>query len=293
MPGIYDNQEALAAQHQRKQQRVRRRRSRRRAEAEASHLAQIAAQNRASEISKDLAGYWEALAASSWVSSSDEDDADDSSKDESSNKVGDASAVGAAGRSTAAGPADTSSLPSPSSSSLAAAAGLTGAAAAGAAGAQAAAAGSAAAAVTAGGWPAVTPDELAAVLRARSAVVLDVRTSRDWDWGKIKGAVHCPFVLSKGSSLSPVIERNPRFLEQVASKVRDKGKRVIVYGPGRAPSAEEGAVYVSKEMFVSLAPTATGAGDEEVGAGIVCIYDKLSWVSCDSGRASVGWVQAG
>lgn len=63
----------------------------------------------------------------------------------------------------------------------------------------------AAQAATPSGLPACTPDELAAALRDRSVVAIDVRSARDWDWGRIKGAAHAPYAVTSGSSLAPEV----------------------------------------------------------------------------------------
>ncbi len=63
----------------------------------------------------------------------------------------------------------------------------------------------AAQAATPSGLPACTPDELAVALRDRSVVAIDVRSARDWDWGRINGAAHAPYVVTSGSSLAPEV----------------------------------------------------------------------------------------
>jgi len=100
------------------------------------------------------------------------------------------------------------------------------------------------------------------MLKSGSAAVLDVRSARDYEWGKIKGALHAPVVVSRGSSLNPVTEPNPGFVAAVAARVRDRAAPVVLYGPGRADDRAD-SVYVSKEMFVSLVPIRKG--DKEVG----------------------------
>lgn len=56
---------------------------------------------------------------------------------------------------------------------------------------------------TASGLPGVGPDELAAALQRRAVVALDVRGAKEFEWGRIKGAAHAPYVLVSGPSLSP------------------------------------------------------------------------------------------
>jgi rhodanese-related sulfurtransferase len=239
MPGLDDSPEAEARrEHWRARRRRRARPPPRAADAGASLAAQAAAEGRAA-LSEGLSGYWETLAANSWVSSSassvDEEEADEE---------GSAAAAEGAGAGAGAGPSSSSGV-----------GGVGGVGVGGGGGGG-------------GSGGTVTPDELAAALRAGSAAVLDVRGAREWEWGKIKGARHAPFVLSKGSSLNPTVEPNPGFLAAAAAAAPNKGRPVIVYGAGSAPAPEEDAVYVSKEMFVSLAPG--GAGGEVhwvVGSG--------------------------
>jgi rhodanese-related sulfurtransferase len=256
MPGVDDSPEAVEAQ----QQKWRRRRwgsrpTRQEAEAGASERAAAAAAARGrAAAAEGLGAYWESLAQNSWVTSSEEEQLPSDSEERRPAADEQRQHMDSSGSGNGGGN---------SSPKSATGAGVGGDAAA--------------AAVSPGGWPLVTPDDLAAALRSKSAVVLDVRTARDWEWGKIKGAAHCPFIESKGSSLSPTIERNPRFLDHAKSKAPDKGRHVIVYGPGRAQTAEEGAVFVSKELFVSLAPGAAGGEEWQVrGRGL--LGDLNAWV---------------
>ena len=53
--------------------------------------------------------------------------------------------------------------------------------------------------------PSVGPAQVAERLRNREAVVVDVRTPREWRAGRIRGALHVPF-----HELSARIDRMPR-----------------------------------------------------------------------------------
>lgn len=118
---------------------------------------------------------------------------------------------------------------------------------------------------TPSGLPAVTPDELAAALRSRSVVALDVRSVREWDWGRIKGAAHAPYVVTSGSSLAPEVRPNPDFLQAAAQALGPPGasRPAVLYGPGAPLDADASASFVSKEAFVSIAPNGTGQVDGE------------------------------
>lgn len=130
---------------------------------------------------------------------------------------------------------------------------------------------------TASGLPGVTPDELAEALRARRAVVLDLRTAREVDWGKIKGSVHAPFATTSGSSLAPEVHRNPCFLDAARAKLGPPGAAgpaVVLVGPGAPLEESTTEKFVSKEKFVSTCPTGVAIVDGEV-----------------SGQAAGPWVQ--
>lgn len=119
---------------------------------------------------------------------------------------------------------------------------------------------------TPSGLPGMTPDELAAALRIRSAVVLDVRAAREWDWGRIKGAVHCPYIIAAGSSLSPQTRPCPDFLGAARRQLGDPASAppAVLYGPGSDLDAATNEKFVSKEKFVSVAPSGLGTIDGEV-----------------------------
>jgi rhodanese-related sulfurtransferase len=95
-------------------------------------------------------------------------------------------------------------------------------------------------------WPVMGPEELHAAMASRSVVVLDVRSEWDWDWGKIKGAVHCPVVLPNGTRLNPSTKPNPAFLAQAAAKVKSKGARVCVYSGASAKLGSGGVAKVEE-----------------------------------------------
>eukprot|EP00887_Chlorella_sp_A99_P002702 scaffold6.g2702.t1 len=115
------------------------------------------------------------------------------------------------------------------------------------------------------GLPLVTPDQLAAALGSRAAVVLDVRPAREASWGAIKGAKHAPYVLAAGSSLAPEVRPNPGFLEAAAAALGPPAAapHVVLCGPGAPLDASASASFVSKELFVSVAPNGTAAVDGE------------------------------
>ncbi|KAL4442508.1 hypothetical protein ABPG77_005092 [Micractinium sp. CCAP 211/92] len=123
----------------------------------------------------------------------------------------------------------------------------------------------AAQAATPSGLPACTPDELAVALRDRSVVAIDVRSVRDWDWGRINGAAHAPYVVTSGSSLAPEVRPNPDFLQAAAKALGPPGaaRPAVLYGPGAPLDADTSASFVSKEAFVSIAPNGTGQVDGE------------------------------
>ena len=295
MPGLDDSAEALAAREERRLRRRRRARPpRRAAEAGASQAAELAARERAA-MAEGLSAYWDKLAASSWVSSSDDDGGE-----EAASGSGDAEGDGSSGAAAAADAADVlaaaaaaaaaaSSSSSSSSSSSTSAAGPDAAAAPAAAGpASAAAAAStsaAAAAAAASAWPpGVSPDQLAETLRRGTAAVVDMRTARDHEWGRVKGSVHCGFFVAKGSSLNPTLEPNPSFVDDVARAVKgDRARPVVLYGPGAPPSADADAVFVSKELFVS---TATSAVPEEA-------VEQAAAALRDAGFAAVARLDGG
>lgn len=64
-------------------------------------------------------------------------------------------------------------------------------------------------------------------------------------------------MLAKGSSLSPTLEPNPDFISAATAKAGGREAAIVLYGPGRADKSEN-AVYVSKEMFVSLSNSFVG-----------------------------------
>lgn len=64
-------------------------------------------------------------------------------------------------------------------------------------------------------------------------------------------------MLAKGSSLSPTLEPNPDFISAATAKAGGREAAIVLYGPGRADKSEN-AVYVSKEMFVSLSSSFVG-----------------------------------
>ena len=114
------------------------------------------------------------------------------------------------------------------------------------------------------GWPLLSPDQVAASLRDGSASVVDVRSLREWEWGKIKGSQHCPVVLSTGSSMNPGTKPNPDFIKLFAARFRDKAKPLILYGSApkvddedtaAAAAAAEAAkslgLFVSKALSLS------------------------------------------
>ena len=104
-------------------------------------------------------------------------------------------------------------------------------------------------------WSTLSPDEVHAAMRGDTAVI-DVRSVREWDWGKIKGAVHCPVVLTTGSSLNPGTKPNPDFVKLVSHKFPDRTKAIVLYGSSTKESmARKGK---SEGAFKSRVPTSEG-----------------------------------
>lgn len=123
---------------------------------------------------------------------------------------------------------------------------------------------------TVSGLPGVSPDDLAAALTGRRVAVLDVRGAREWDWGRIKGAKHAPIVVTTCTSLAPQAALNPAFLDDAGAALGppDSCPPVVLVGPGPALGADtdggtatSAASYVSKEQFVSVAPSGTTTVD--------------------------------
>ena len=130
------------------------------------------------------------------------------------------------------------------------------------------------------GWPVLSPDQVHTAMHDGSASVLDVRSIREWDWGKIKGATHCPIVLATGSSMSPGTRPNPDFLKLVAAKFPVKARPLVVYGSTVAVDAAGGAPAVAaKGVFVSKALSLSG-GEDFVAAAVEALraagYEDVS-----------------
>ena len=104
-------------------------------------------------------------------------------------------------------------------------------------------------------------------LRLKAASVLDVRSIREWDWGKIKGATHCPMVLATGTSMNPGTSSNPDFVRLVTSKFPDKSFPLILYGGEKSGEANGASTAASpkpepaKGFFVSKALSLAGGED--------------------------------
>ncbi|GBF91656.1 ribulose bisphosphate carboxylase oxygenase, chloroplastic [Raphidocelis subcapitata] len=280
MRGLDDSAEALAERERWRSRRRRRARPPpREAEADASQRAQAAARQRA-ELSGELSSYWDSLAANAWVSGPAEAADPDTLSGSGGISINSISSL-SMDEEGAAAPAGSSGGSSSSGSGGGGPDGMAAAEAAAAAAASGAAAGEAAAgpgadgraagagSASAAGAGSYSPSQLADALRRGAAVALDVRSARDWEWGRIKmrGVEHAPFVLSAGSSLDPRLAPNPDFLRTAAAKLQKAGaKAVVVVGPGAAddgPPPEGG--FVSKETFVSLAPTAAAAAAAGLG----------------------------
>ncbi|KAI3427347.1 hypothetical protein D9Q98_010264 [Chlorella vulgaris] len=110
---------------------------------------------------------------------------------------------------------------------------------------------------TASGLPPISPDELWAATRSGGVRVLDVRSAREWDWGRIKGAIHTPIVLAAGPATNPAAAKlNPGFMEAATAALGspDAAPPIVLYGPGTPLHSQAAAAYVSKEQFVSIAP---------------------------------------
>ena len=129
---------------------------------------------------------------------------------------------------------------------------------------------------TPSGLPGVSPDELAAALRARAVVALDVRSARDAEWGRIKGATSAPYVVTTGTTLAPETRPNPAFLEAALKALGPPGaaaRPAVLYGPGVPLDSDAKERFVSKEVFVSIAPNGAATIDGEVrrrlGGGVV------------------------
>lgn len=121
---------------------------------------------------------------------------------------------------------------------------------------------------TASGLPGILPDELAAALRDRSrrVVALDVRSAREAEWGRIKNSAAAPFVVVSGSQLAPTTARSPDFLAAARAALGppDSAAHAVLFGPGTDLDASTKEAFVSKEKFVSIAPSGTGVIDGEV-----------------------------
>ena len=120
----------------------------------------------------------------------------------------------------------------------------------------------------------------------KTASVLDVRSIREWEWGKIKGATHCPVVLATGSSMNPGVSSNPDFVKLVTAKFPEKSRPLVVYGnrPTGQSEAADGApspsqTVAAKGVFVSKALSLTGGEDfvaEAVRALLEAGYQNIS-----------------
>jgi rhodanese-related sulfurtransferase len=120
---------------------------------------------------------------------------------------------------------------------------------------------------TPSGLPGVSHDELAAALRARAVVALDVRSARDAEWGRIKGAIPAPYVVTTGTTLAPETRPNPAFLEAACKALGPPGaaaRPAVLYGPGVPLDSDTKERFVSKEVFVSIAPNGAATIDGEV-----------------------------
>lgn len=109
-------------------------------------------------------------------------------------------------------------------------------------------------------WPVVTADDVAAALASGSAAVLDVRTLKEWEWGRIKGAVHCPVVVATGSSLNPGIQANvAKFADQVAAKFPRKAQPLVLVASGAEAATGDGKQQAAaKGAFVSRVQAVSG-----------------------------------
>jgi rhodanese-related sulfurtransferase len=101
-------------------------------------------------------------------------------------------------------------------------------------------------------WPVLSADQVAKSLAQKSALVIDVRSSKEAEWGKIKGSLACPFTIISGSSMSPVVtaQKEP-FLKLVSQAAKDS-KSIAIILVGSAPP-DESQHGQSKEVFKSKA----------------------------------------
>jgi len=81
----------------------------------------------------------------------------------------------------------------------------------------------------------VTPQEAWGLVRARSAVLVDVRTAEERQFvGRIPDSIHVPWLI--GATL----QRNPRFVRELESKVRkDDTLLLICRNGGRSAAAAQ------------------------------------------------------
>lgn len=100
-------------------------------------------------------------------------------------------------------------------------------------------------------WPVVSADDVARSLHQKSAVVIDIRSAKEIEWGKIKGSATCPFTIISGSSMSPIVSRNDSFLKLVANLVGNNiSSKIILVGSVSDSRLQHGQ---SKEKFKSKA----------------------------------------
>jgi rhodanese-related sulfurtransferase len=141
---------------------------------------------------------------------------------------------------------------------------------------------------TASGLPPICPDELWAATRSGGVRVLDVRSAREWDWGRIKGAIHTPIVLAAGPATNPAAAKlNPGFMEAATAALGSPAAAppIVLYGPGTPLHSQAAAAYVSKEQFVSIAPTGAGRveGQVRLKPGLLAFVDNRG--ACGIGQS--------
>ncbi|KAG1663000.1 hypothetical protein FOA52_000571 [Chlamydomonas sp. UWO 241] len=107
------------------------------------------------------------------------------------------------------------------------------------------------------GWPLLTPEKVHAALALRSAIVVDVRSSAEQEWGSIKGAQKVPAVLASGPRITPVHAPNAGFAQQVLKLAGPSDTLVLV---GSSSAGKEGK-KASEGAFVSKALVSLGGLD--------------------------------
>lgn len=101
-------------------------------------------------------------------------------------------------------------------------------------------------------WPVVSADHVAKSLAQKSALVVDIRSAKETEWGKIKGSASCPFTLISGSSMAPVVTPSKEtFLKLVSQAAKGNlNQQIIVVGSAPPDESQHGQ---SKEVFKSKA----------------------------------------